>query len=307
MACQLCRIEGDPSSGKPTEWTVHDGVDITPEEKKRLFDALDAASEDSEQEARNLVLHRFQHLFAIKMQGPAMFEALKAEPTGMKRLNSELRRAMFDWLQAVRAFLDHTETRIKRRYGDDSAEFTRFDEATSQMYDAFFAYRFLYRLRNAQHVDFAAIGFVLMEKVVDGERVVASSARFRRDELLSNFSKWGPVKAELQQFPEDFSMDEHVATMMQCLDYVAHVVAEIEHPYLLGEAEAIKDALSKVPPGAGFPAVFCLPDEGGDRSKIEMRTLFDVTIKDLEAPPNVIGRPAGRGDEWTTWQRAEAS
>lgn len=121
--CQLCRIEGDPRAGTPTEWTVHDGVDITEEEKQRLFDALDAITEDSEQEARNLILHRFQRLFAVKMQGPALFGSLKTEPTGMKRLNSELRRAMFEWLQAIRAFLDHTETRIKRRYGENSDEF----------------------------------------------------------------------------------------------------------------------------------------------------------------------------------------
>lgn len=302
MTCQLCRIDGDPRSGKPTEWTVHNGVDITEEEKKRLFDALDAITEDSEQEARNLVLHRFQRLFAVKMQGPAMFESLKTEPTGMKRLNSELRRAMFEWLQAIRAFLDHTETRIKRRYGEASAEFKRFDEATSAMYDSFFAYRFIYRLRNAQHVDFAAIAFVLSEKFKDGQLETVGSAKFRRDELLRSFSKWGPVKAELEQFPEEFSMDEHAATMMQCLEYIAYVVAEIEHPYLEGEAQVIKDALARVPAGPGFPAVVCLPDDR-DADKMQMRPLFDVTFKEHEDAPTVIGRPSGRGPEWVTWTR----
>lgn len=302
MRCQLCRIEGDPRAGSPTEWTVHEGVDISEEDKQRLFDALDAVTEDGEQEARNLVLHRFQRLFAVKMQGPALFESLKSEPTGMKRLNSELRRAMFEWLQAIRAFLDHTETRIKRRYGEDSDEFKRFDETTSAMYDAFFAYRFMYRLRNAQHVDFAAIGFVLSEKMEGGELVTVGSAKFRRDELLRGFSKWGPVKAELEDFPEEFSMDEHVATMMQCLDYIAYVVAEIEHPYLEGEAKVIKDALARVPAGRGFPAVVCLPEDR-DADKLQMRPLFDVSLTEREEPPTIIGRPLGQGAEWITWSR----
>ncbi|MFN2588078.1 MAG: hypothetical protein ABR613_08175 [Actinomycetota bacterium] len=230
MKCQLCRIEGDPKAADPTEWTVHEGIDISSEEKRRLVEALDVLMQESEQEARNLVLHRFQRLFGVKQASPAAFERLKSQPTGMKRLNGELRGAMFEWLQAIRVFLDHTETRLKRRYGEDSQEFNAFDEATSAMYDSFFSYRFLYRLRNAQHVDFTPIGIVLSEKLEGGRWVAVGSARFRRDELPTGFSKWGRVKAELEQFPETFPMDEFVVTMMQCLDYIAYVVAEAERP-----------------------------------------------------------------------------
>ena len=97
-------------------------------------------------------------------------------------------------------------------------------------------------------------------------------------------------------------MDEHVATMMQCLEYIAYVVAEIEHPYLEGEAKVIKDALAGVPAGQGFPAVVCLPKDR-DADKMQMRPLFDVTLSGQEDPPTIVGRPSGRGPEWITWAR----
>ena len=304
MLCELCRIEGDPSEdADPTQWTVHEGVPITEDERERLVDAMDVLEEDSEQEARNLVLHRFQRLFAIKQESAARFEQLKSEPTGMKRLNSELRTALFEWLQAVRAFLDHTETRLKRRYGKDSDEVRRFKEATSQMFDAFFAYRFLYKLRNAQHVDFAPIGIVLTETLEDGHRVTKPSARFRRDELLAGFSEWGPVKLELEQFSEEFFMDEPVATMMQCLDYIAFIVAEIERPYLEEQVAILKEALSRLPAGHGFGAVVCWPEGHERQDQMQMRPLFDVHLELVGEAPSVIGRPAGRGEEWMTWEQ----
>lgn len=302
MKCQLCRIEGDPKAADATEWTVHEGVDISQDEKRRLVQALDVLMEESEQEARNLVLHRFQRLFAVKQASPSSFERLKSEPTGMKRLNGELHGAMFEWLQAIRAFLDHTETRLKRRYGDDSPQCRAFDEATSAMFGSFFAYRFLYKLRNAQHVDFTPIGIVLSERVEHGRRVTDGSARFRRDDLLNGFSRWGTVKAELEQFPETFPMDEFVVTMIQCLDYIAYVVAEAERPYLEGLVGGVDEALSKVPTGRGFPAVCCVPDPVGSSGTIEMHPLFAVTLEHEAEPPKVIGRPTGRGDDWIVWE-----
>lgn len=300
MKCELCRVEGnrDPGGG-PTEWTVHGGVEIAEEEKERLFAALDAVSDDAEQEALNLCLQKLQHLLAIKGNLVAREEQLRAtgDPNAHRRLNAKVRGALFDWLQSIRAYLDHTETRIKRRYGKNSDEFKKFDTATSKLYDSFFAYRFLYHLRNAQHVDFAPIS-VLISESTSGE--LSASVRFRRDELLSKFDKWKGVKAELAEFPEEFLVDEHVLTMMQCLEWLAHVVAGIERPHLAEHVDMIEETTPRVPDGPGYPAVVCLP-EAGDPDQIQVRQLFKVVLRSRETP-QVVGRPLGRGDEWVTWE-----
>ncbi len=90
--------------------------------------------------------------------------------------------------------------------------------------------------------------------------------------------------------------------MMQCLDYIAHVVAEIERPFLEEQVNVVKHALAKVPKGQGFPSVLCLPESRGSSHKTEMHPLFAVTLGDPSEPPAVTGRPTGRGDEWITWK-----
>src|SRR5205823_3022484 len=63
-----------------------------------------------------------------------------------------LNRHLLNFLASIRAFLDHSETALIRRYGKGSAEFDAFRLAKAREYDEHFAYRFLYALRNyAQH------------------------------------------------------------------------------------------------------------------------------------------------------------
>ena len=67
-------------------------------------------------------------------------------------IDFDLNRRLLNFLTAMRFFLDHTETRLKRRYGKTNKAVQTFKTSTSASYDKVFAYRFLYRLRNvAQH------------------------------------------------------------------------------------------------------------------------------------------------------------
>jgi len=164
------------------------------------------------------------------------------------------------------------------------------------VFDAFFAYRFLYKLRNAQHVDFPPLSVVISETADGG---TTGSVRFQPDALLGGLHKWGSVKTEPENFPEEFSLVEHVATMMQCLEWIAYEVAEIERPHLEEHVGVISDALQKTPCGPGFRAVAYLPDEG-DPDHMEMRQLYAVVLRERRDPPTVIARPMGPGDEWVT-------
>src|SRR6266540_2281918 len=59
---------------------------------------------------------------------------------------------MTNWLASTRLYLVSERDFILRQFGDESDEVRRFDKATSQAFDAYVGYRFLYNLRDyAQH------------------------------------------------------------------------------------------------------------------------------------------------------------
>jgi hypothetical protein len=278
--------------------TVHDGLDITHERRDEIFAAVDAIAEDVEQEELNHCVRRFQELFAIKGNLVARSQQLYAsgDPLADKKLNSEVRIALFDWLQALRAYLDHTEARIKRQYGKDSVEARHYIQTTNELFDGFFAYRFVCKLRNAQHVDFAQISVIIRDS---GNDEPAGVVVFNRDALLETYDGWGSVAGELKKFPESFSMDEIVATMMQCIGWLAYEVAEIDRPTVEKVAAVVNGAIADVPAGPGRPVLICLPDES-EESEIQWRNLHPVEMTSRERP-TIVGRPTGRGDEWATW------
>jgi hypothetical protein len=305
MPWLLCRIseEGQTEEGT-TEWTLHEGVEISDEEKDRLLNSLKILEEDAEQEPRNLVLRNFQDMFWYKGHLVQEYEALVQVPevNPLRRLASELRGRLFHWLQSVRAYLDHTETRLKRRYGADSNEVATFKQVCAAVFDRYFAYRFLHRLRNAQHVDFSPVEVSVSESVGPSGREISASARFVRDELLNKFRKWGSVKEELAEFPETFSLDEHVITMMQCLDVIAHEVASIERPHLEEQSQTVAEFHARVPHGRGVPALVWLPPEGEPLRRMQHRVLPMVKLKNPEPVPDIVGRPSGRGDDWDIYR-----
>lgn len=64
----------------------------------------------------------------------------------------QLGRLFANYLSSVRMYHDHTEVRLKERFGRDSDQFRLFSEACTREYDAVFEYRFFSKLRNyAQH------------------------------------------------------------------------------------------------------------------------------------------------------------
>jgi hypothetical protein len=64
-----------------------------------------------------------------------------------------INRLVLNFLSAIRTFLDHAETYIKRTYGKESDQLKIFNNFRRSCYDTYFSYRFLYKLRNySQHI-----------------------------------------------------------------------------------------------------------------------------------------------------------
>jgi hypothetical protein len=67
-------------------------------------------------------------------------------PFVMRRAVIDANRRILNFLYSFRTFLDHWETKLKRRYGKDSEQVRRFKAACSDAYDSCFSYRFIYKL-----------------------------------------------------------------------------------------------------------------------------------------------------------------
>jgi len=116
----------------------------------------------------------------------------------------DLNRLILNLLSSIRTYLDHTETRLKRTFGEASEEFKLFKKLTSECFDNHFAYRFLSKLRNfSQHCGLPT-GSLSITDTKEGHSLNLSLVR---DDLLNDFDSWGSiVKPELQRQDDNFDI-----------------------------------------------------------------------------------------------------
>jgi len=116
----------------------------------------------------------------------------------------DLNRLILNLLSSIRTYLDHTETRLKRNYGEVSEEFKLFKKLSAESFDNHFAYRFLAKLRNySQHCGLPA-GSISLTDNLNGQDL---HLYLHRDNLLKNFDSWGAlVKPDLQAQKNEFDI-----------------------------------------------------------------------------------------------------
>jgi hypothetical protein len=259
-------------------WEITNPRRISDEDYEAFRRALRVIEEESEQEGMNLVLSRFKAYIEYCGSVTTQLDALSPNTLNpMSRIQAELRSRLFDWLQSIRAYLDHTETRLKQRYGRESDHVARFKATCARAFDTHFAYRFLYKLRNAQHTGFAPITVTIRRAVIASGTGSWATLEFDRDELLHAYNDWGVVETDLEQMPERFGIEEHMSQMMGCLEEIADEVAQIEEYFLRREMTVIDELLRLVPPGEGTPQVVRLPEDSTQRPKtIQLQPIPEV-------------------------------
>jgi hypothetical protein len=284
LAWYVCRFQGPIQQGDERVWEIRTPRRISDEDYEGFRRAVQAIEDESEQEGLNLVLSRFKLYIEYCRSVTAALDALSAETWNpMRRIQAELQGRLFDWLQSIRAYLDLTETRLKRRYGKNSEQVNRFKSASARAFDAHFAYRFFYKLRNAQHTGFAPVAVAIRSVALPSGTERWASLEFDRDELLQAYDKWGVVRKDLEQMHDRFGIEEHVGKMMDCLEEIADEVGQIEEPFLGQQMEVIEGLLGLAPPGEGSPQVVRLPADPTLRPKaIPLQPIPEVRWKPKE-------------------------
>ena len=296
FACTMARhVRADGS----TSWDIHRGDPVEESEIPRLMAAIRVLEEDSEQRQLNLVLANFKSLFAYWQALPQEWQRAQQEAVNPSlRLQTELATRLFNWLQSVRAFLDHTERRLHRRYGKESQELAAFKEATAKEFDAHFEYRFTYKLRNYGHVDFPALALNIQQSAPIGQPVqMKADMKFRRDVLLETFDDWGTVvQADLEGQPEEFAVEPILVTVMQSLDRIKAVVGIIEYADLVQAVGVLEEMRARTPEEEGSPTLIKLEtDAEGKPRHAQMISIPPFELP--EEPPEWMASAGGEMPE----------
>lgn len=182
----------------------------------------------------------------------------------MERMALNINRHIMNYLSAVRTFLDHSGTNLKRRYGSSSQRVKRFKDACSNAYDKHFSYRFVSELRNyVQHCEMPLGELMLSSVEVDPhtkEVHHSLAVKFNRDELLSNFEWKSQLTKEIQKLPHKFEITPYLAEMMKCLEGINLTLIEDDLPELIQSAEYIQKLISNTKSMPGIPCILRIND-----------------------------------------------
>jgi hypothetical protein len=176
-------------------------------------------------------------------------------------LVASLATSIVNWLTAMRLFLDHEETDLKRRFGKQSPEVEAFKAATAAAFDADDpGYRFASKFRN--YVQHCGVPLSRLDLVRPPGSNLRAKQSIRllvdRDDLLAKFDEWGLVKKDLLAFPPTFELLPLIASAMNGIRDVHKACAEIDLDHALAQSAVLARALDCIESAGpeGEPAVF---------------------------------------------------
>jgi hypothetical protein len=245
------------------ESTVHLAVEITAEEYEVIhraaasFAALGASFDYKLVERNFLDLQNIHKFVTIILSLGREF----ARPDH-RQLGESLMSSTVNWLTSWGLFLDHSETDLKRRFGESSPEVQRFETAKSSAFDANIGYRFSYKFRN--YVLHCGLPLSRIEvKRPDG----ATGARLKpsvrflldRDALLRDFDGWGRfVKRDLEAMLPEFPLLPLASEGMEGLRDIHRVLLDIRISEALSRCAVLERALARIGEAghSGQPTIF---------------------------------------------------
>ena len=198
--------------------------------------------------------------------------ALDSLASGSPPSNSELRERFSDTLARFRVFLNRTESDLVRRYGKGSAQHKAFKNATATEYDASFAYRLMYNLRNeSDHVQ-GVVGVSHSSSIQPDGTSERRVTVWVLDKVLDT-GDWQPrLKRDLLSAPRPTNAEPLLA-------YLREAVSRILGRTLLGQSHEISAACATIRAlateaecGPHPIMVELVPTEGG-RTELRMTLL----------------------------------
>ncbi len=230
------------------------------------FDAFQAASMEVGRFRRKRQLLELVHLNhqsyrSVITDLTSQFLADPAVP--FERANSmvvQINCELLNLLSAVRTFVDHAETALKREYGKGSQQVADFKMAAGVEFDGNFSYRFMSQLRNfTQHCGLP-LGELRLNATSNPPSPETSSgmleALFLRDYLLNNFDGWKMVKDELAKMPDKFPVEPHVEQVVASVARIDSTLVRVQSADLNRHLTLLESLAKEVESLPGSPCVY---------------------------------------------------
>lgn len=158
-------------------------------------------------------------------------------------------RLLLNYLTSVKTFLDHSETKLNRKFGKGSEELICFKNVTSFFYDNSFAYRFFYKLRNyAQHIGLPLtnVGFKIEYNREINLMEGSLRAYFKSSDLLEKYDSWSIVKDDLKNGKSEINLTTILFEMTQNIKEVKKCVEDIFKKPLIERTLALKKMIEHI-------------------------------------------------------------
>jgi hypothetical protein len=219
------------------------------------------------------------------------------------RIQERMNARLLNFLSAFRLFLDHSETRLKRQYGDSSGVVATFKQACSRSYDEVFAYRFLYKLRNyVQHCGLPLGDIATAQRFRSVAQASPDSPlRCTLDVaalLRDGVEQFGRLVEELRVGPPLYEVSPLLDSVTGEIFLIEHVVSGAERPLLETSALTIQEIVRAAAENGGYPVV-AFTHRTSDRNVFEFKIPPAPLMRSLGIPEyfdlDVTGpvRPAG--------------
>ncbi|WP_062062937.1 hypothetical protein [Aquimarina longa] len=169
----------------------------------------------------------------------------------------ESNRLLLNYLTSIKTFLDHSETKLNRKFGKNSDELIKFKNVTSFFYDNSFAYRFFYKLRNyAQHIGLPLTNIGFTSEYDREINLMKGNLRayFKSSDLLEKYDSWSIVKADFKNKPE-INLSTILYEMTHNIKEIGKCMKEIFEKSLIDKSLDLKKMIEHLKVDEGVPFI----------------------------------------------------
>jgi len=192
----------------------------------------------------------------------------------MEEAFQEMNRLILNYLSSFKTFIDHLTTRYTRLQRQGYPFLADYKKITAACYDGNLPYRFFSKLRDyVQHRGLPLGSIHIDEKAApDGNVDINISICFHRDTLISDYKKWGKVKADLESQPEHMEPLPYLNGFQSQIQLINLVVSGMEIS-LATESwhslnKLVHEVMVKYPNGK--PIIGRYVESGREKQKVEV-------------------------------------
>lgn len=135
--------------------------------------------------------------------------------------NYQLFRQIMELMSTFNAFLNHWNTFLKREFGESSPNYIRFKKSTSDQFDSYFEYRFLYGLRN--YIHHCGMPNIIVNAKLDNNDLPIYELTVTKAELLSDMDWHKRVKTDFQTMGDSFDILPYFKVLIDCVTRIHNV------------------------------------------------------------------------------------